>query len=214
MINISLEITVRNLDTKEEETIDLMNDLETVKEMLVNLVTDEQIENELDLDKPDISDYDNKEEYQEAIEEFEEALEDELDNYKDDIEFSDLDNFLEIVSESGSLNTDCKDLEDIENLVGEMEEISSTDDWRAILAIYNNVASNLTQAIEIFNSGDFYWFADMDMEDVVDYQIDNGIWGEIPSNIRNYLDLEAMARDLSHDGYSYDDEANGVIAVY
>lgn len=214
MINISLEITIRNLDTKEEETIDLMNDLETVKEMLVNLITDEQIENELDLDKPDISDYDNKEEYQEAIEEFEEALEDELQNYKDDIEFSDLDNFLEIISENGSFNTDCKDLEDIENLVSEMEEISSTDDWRAILAIYNNVTSDLTQAIEIFNSGDFYWFADMDMEDVVDYQIDNGIWGEIPSNIRNYLDLEAMARDLSHDGYSYDDEANGVIAVY
>lgn len=211
--NFSLEITVKNATTSQTETIDLFIGTDDVKEDLIGMITDEQIQEELGLDKPDRADFENDEEYDEAIEAYEEELEEAISDYKDDIEFSNFDSFLSIIGEDGDFKAGFNDFEDVENILGQMEGVDSSD-WRAVMAIYNSTYNDLSQAIDTYNSGDYYWYPDMSMEDVVEEQIDNGIWGEIPDNIRNYLDTEAMARDLSHDGYSYDDEANGVIAVF
>jgi antirestriction protein len=43
------------------------------------------------------------------------------------------------------------------------------------------------------------------LEDVAHELVDEGCFGDIPKSIANYIDYEAIARDLSFDGYSEHD---------
>lgn len=210
----SLEITVKNKMNHKTDTIDLFTGYDDVKESLIKMVGDEQIKKVLDLEKPIRQDYEDEGEYNEAIEEYENELEGAIEDYIVDIDFEDFDNFLEIAYEEGSFKVGLDNFGDVGDIASKIEEVSDDDDWRIVLAIYNSTYNDLSQAIDTYSGGDYQWYADMDMEEVVEQQIDEGIWGEIPSNIRHYLDIEAMARDLRHDGYHYDDEANGVICTY
>jgi hypothetical protein len=40
-----------------------------------------------------------------------------------------------------------------------------------------------------------------EVEYLADQFIDEGMYGEVPENLRNYLDTEMMGRDLGYDGY-------------
>jgi hypothetical protein len=41
-----------------------------------------------------------------------------------------------------------------------------------------------------------------DLTELAEQFIDDGLFGDIPDNIRNYLDTERMGRDLGFDGYT------------
>jgi antirestriction protein len=45
------------------------------------------------------------------------------------------------------------------------------------------------------------WYVES-LADLAEQWLDEGVYGEVPDNLRNYLDTEAMGRDLGFDGYT------------
>jgi antirestriction protein len=48
---------------------------------------------------------------------------------------------------------------------------------------------------------DVMFWADQKLSDVASDMVDEGCFGEITGPLRNYIDYEALGRDLGHDGY-------------
>jgi len=55
------------------------------------------------------------------------------------------------------------------------------------------------------------FYPDSKLKDVAEQLVDDGCFGEIPTAVANYIDYEAIGRDLRHDGYTETDE--GVFCV-
>jgi len=51
------------------------------------------------------------------------------------------------------------------------------------------------------NFDDVTFYSDMTLEDVAAELVDDGCFGTIPDSLKNYIDYEAIARDLSFDSY-------------
>ena len=65
------------------------------------------------------------------------------------------------------------------------------------------------EALERFESEDYMFYANMTMEEVAQYQIEDCY--DIPSYLENYIDYKAFARDMRYEGYY--ETAYGVIYV-
>lgn len=68
--------------------------------------------------------------------------------------------------------------------------------------------ANLAYALEHFENTSFY--PDMTMQEVAEALINDGCFGDIPASIANYIDYEAIARDLRCEDYT--EVSNGVIS--
>jgi len=69
-----------------------------------------------------------------------------------------------------------------------------------IIAYEENITSepfNEEVTPDLFQDIDIYY--DMSFEDLAWEFIENGLFGEIPKHLENYLDIQLMARDLSFD---------------
>lgn len=100
---------------------------------------------------------------------------------------------------------DCELVEAIEiNQCNALDVLESLDNWdndqklNVIIAVgecgYNfDFKSNNPDDFEV----DIYH--DMDMKDLAQSFVDDGLFGDIPASIINYLDMDAIARDLSCD---------------
>lgn len=69
-----------------------------------------------------------------------------------------------------------------------------------IIAYEENITSepfNEEVTSDMFEDIDIYY--DMSFEDLAWEFIENGLFGEIPKHLENYLDIQLMARDLSFD---------------
>ena len=69
-----------------------------------------------------------------------------------------------------------------------------------IIAYEENITSepfNEEVTSDMFQDIDIYY--DMSFEDLAWEFIENGLFGEIPKHLENYLDIQLMARDLSFD---------------
>ena len=69
-----------------------------------------------------------------------------------------------------------------------------------IIAYEENITSepfNEEVTSDMFQDIDIYY--DMSFEDLAWEFIENGLFGDIPEHLKNYLDIEKMARDLSYD---------------
>ena len=53
-----------------------------------------------------------------------------------------------------------------------------------------------------------------DEEDFADHTIDEGLWGEIPEHLANYIDTEKMVRDLFMGDYYSVENPDGGIFVF
>lgn len=72
------------------------------------------------------------------------------------------------------------------------------NELKAILeAAYNN----LDDALITLDEKNYQFYPDMNMIDVAEYLVDEGLFGEIPESIIPYIDYDAIARDLSYSGY-------------
>lgn len=70
-----------------------------------------------------------------------------------------------------------------------------------LTAILEGHGVSFEEALEIFEN-DAYLFHEVESFDELIYMfIDEGMFGEIPSNIVAYLDYDKIARDLRYDGY-------------
>ena len=98
---------------------------------------------------------------------------------------------------------------DLEALNETAEQLEALDDYdiEKLEAILEADGGSLENALE--NMDDYIFYANMSLEDVASEMINEGVFGDIPESIINYIDISAIARDLDYDGYTETD--NGVI---
>ena len=102
-----------------------------------------------------------------------------------------------------SENTDISDLNDIAEQLETLDEC----DLEKLEAILEAEGGSVEDALE--NMDDYIYYSNMSLEDVVYEMITEGVFGDIPDSIINYIDTSAIARDLSCDGYT--ETKSGVI---
>ena len=98
---------------------------------------------------------------------------------------------------------------DLETLNETAEELESLDecDLEKLQAILEADGGSLEDALE--NMDDYIFYNGQSLEDVASEMIEEGVFGDIPESIINYIDISAIARDLDFDGYT--ETENGVI---
>lgn len=104
-----------------------------------------------------------------------------------------------------SENTDISDLNDIAEQLETLDEC----DLEKLEAILEADGGSLENALD--NIDDYIYYSNMSLEDVASEMIDEGVFGDIPDSIINYIDTSAIARDLGYDGYI--ETENGVIYI-
>jgi len=72
---------------------------------------------------------------------------------------------------------------------------------------YNDVE----KLIEAYEDVELYEVSSF--EQLAEQFVDEGLFGDIPDNIANYIDYEKIGRDLSFDGY-YEVEIDGATYIY
>jgi hypothetical protein len=89
------------------------------------------------------------------------------------------------------LNESLRDIEDLDEY--EMDKI---------LFLKSVIGLDLEDALD--SKDDVTYYEGMNMIEVVDDMLDNGLFGDIPESIKWYIDTNRIARDLEMDGY-YED---------
>ncbi len=97
----------------------------------------------------------------------------------------------------------------IEELNELAEELEALDDYdlEKVGAIMEAHGCDLREAID--NIDNYKYYSNTTLEDLAYEFVEEGLFGDIPESIRNYIDYEAIARDLGYDGYT--ETENGVI---
>ena len=100
--------------------------------------------------------------------------------------------------------------EDIDSLNNKAEIYSNLDDDDLIKIKYlvDYHGYNTFDAIEKLDDVELY--EDTTMNDLAEMFIDEGLFGDIPDNLINYIDYDAVARDLSYD---YDEVDHNILRV-
>ena len=98
---------------------------------------------------------------------------------------------------------------DLETLNETAEELESLDEYdiEKLQAILEADGGSLENALE--NMDDYIFYNGQSLEDVASEMVEDGVFGDIPDSIINYIDISAIARDLDYDGYT--ETENGVI---
>lgn len=89
-------------------------------------------------------------------------------------------------------------IDKLNELAAELDELDDYD-IKVIEAIIEGTGYDFNYALE--HRDDAIFYENMDLEDVAREHVDEGLFGKIPESIINYIDYEAIARDLSCDGY-------------
>lgn len=104
-------------------------------------------------------------------------------------------------------------IEDLQDLQEELNTIEDEYDEVAFKALME-YCDDYEDAYSILTNYEYTYYPDVHNEDDLGhYVVDEGLWGEIPDNLVNYIDYEAIGRDiaLNANGCFTD---NGFIAVY
>jgi hypothetical protein len=88
------------------------------------------------------------------------------------------------------------------NISAFIEFIDGADDdtlLRACIAVGDGICSLSEVIAGTADLEDIDIYEDMTMRDLAGHFVDEGLFGEIPEALQNYIDLDAIARDLSMD---------------
>lgn len=102
------------------------------------------------------------------------------------------------------------ELEDLADKINELDNQYAEDEFKALM----EYLGDFEEAYSTWEAGKFSYYPDVkDREELGQYVVDEGLWGEIPENLINYIDYEAIGRDidLNANGCFTD---NGFIEVY
>lgn len=88
-------------------------------------------------------------------------------------------------------------LNDAAAALEELEDYEKT----TLIAILESEDSKLDEALETLANEKFVFYSDVDLEELAEQFVDEGIFGEISSNLVQYIDYSSIARDLSFEGY-------------
>lgn len=91
-------------------------------------------------------------------------------------------------------------IEEINRLCALVEEIEGTAIYYEMKELINYWFTNLEDLLE--NKDDIICYSDCDsMEDVARYYVEEtGQLGEVPTNLQNYIDYQALGRDMEIEG--------------
>lgn len=86
------------------------------------------------------------------------------------------------------------------------EELADMNEYDLARVEYLAEARDIDTALSDYEDVSFY--EGMTLKQVAMELVDEGVFGDVPETIANYIDYEAIARDLSFDGY--EETARGV----
>ncbi len=89
------------------------------------------------------------------------------------------------------------DPQELNELAENLEELSEYDQARVAYLIDDGCST--ADALDGYEDVDFY--PDMTLTKLAEHFVDDGLFGEIAPSIINYIDYEAIGRDLGFDGY-------------
>lgn len=84
----------------------------------------------------------------------------------------------------------------LNELAEKLEELNEYDRPKVTILV-DYYGFEYSEAIDRFDELEFY--SDMTIQELAEHYIDEGFLGEIPDHLRNYIDVDAYARDLQHD---------------
>lgn len=93
-------------------------------------------------------------------------------------------------------------VDEYENLYALNEQLNEIDpdDFDVIAAYLEAVSDNINEAIKNADRCTLYSECET-LKDLAYEMVEEGDFGDIPESIRNYIDYEAIARDLGFEGY-------------
>lgn len=102
------------------------------------------------------------------------------------------------------------ELEDLADKINELDNQCAEDEFKALM----EYLGNFEEAYSTWEAGKFSYYPDVkDREELGQYVVDEGLWGEIPENLINYIDYEAIGRDIDLNARGCFTE-NGFIELY
>lgn len=102
------------------------------------------------------------------------------------------------------------ELEDIADKLNEIDNEYAEEEFKALM----EYLGDFEEAYSTWEAGDFSYYPDVkDREELGQYVVDEGLWGEIPENLINYIDYEAIGRDIDLNARGCFTN-NGFIEVY
>jgi len=109
------------------------------------------------------------------------------------------------ITDTDGIPFDVGEHDDIYGLNEKLEEYELLDD-QGQLCVAFLLSEGYDWAYSMENREDVILYAGESPEDVAYSLVENGCFGEIPESLSNYVDYEAIARDIGHDGYVQTDE--------
>lgn len=102
------------------------------------------------------------------------------------------------------------ELEDIADKLNEIDNEYAEEEFKALM----EYLGDFEEAYSTWEIGNFSYYPDIkDREELGQYVVDEGLWGEIPENLINYIDYEAIGRDIDLNARGCFTD-NGFIEVY
>ncbi len=88
------------------------------------------------------------------------------------------------------------DLEEINDLAKQFDNMDEQE-IKKVNYLINYQGEDMKKALD--HHEDVYLYENMDYKDLAYEQVDEGLFGEVPEHLANYLDYDAIARDLEYD---------------
>lgn len=89
---------------------------------------------------------------------------------------------------------------ELNELISDIDELDD-DDFNMFMAYLEAVSNDINEALNALDRCTLYAYCET-LEDLAADLVENGCFGDIPDSIINYIDYEAIARDLSFEGYT------------
>lgn len=103
--------------------------------------------------------------------------------------------------------------ENLSALNEQIEELGSLQDYEIeeLKAIMETQGGTLGDALEIQQKGNFIYYSGVNSyEELAKIFVYDGLFGEIPEHLKNYIDYEAIGKELSYD---YTQTENGMLMI-
>lgn len=102
------------------------------------------------------------------------------------------------------------ELEDIADKLNEIDNEYAEEEFKALMEYLRD----FEEAYSTWEAGEFIYYPDVnDREELGHYVVDEGLWGEISKTLINYIDYEAIGRDIDLNARGCFTD-NGFIEVY